>query len=368
MSKLSEAQTALTFDDVVLVPVHSEIKSRKDPDLTVALNDFHYKLPIVSSPMNTVTGEEMLTTMHRVGGTSVLHRYMPIPDQCNIARRHLGFAAADFWVAVGVNGDAVERVDELWRVGVRSFCIDVANGHSAHCIDAVKSLRQRYPEARIMAGNVCTYDGAYRLAAAGANALRVGVGGGSMCTTRMVTGHGVPQLTAIEDCVRIKEKQIRDVLLDHNGKLIYTYDKMFPDIAIIADGGIRCAGDIIKCLALGADAVMLGGMLAGTSATPGETHKDPNTGMLYKYYHGMASEAGRASWFDREKTSFVPEGESTRVPYKGDTAKIIEDIAGGIRSGMSYAGAADLSTLYRNAQWLRVTTNGAHEARPHGKM
>lgn len=367
MSKLQDAPRAYSFDDFFLAPVHSEIKSRKDPDLSVSLNNFSYRLPIVSSPMNTVTGEEMLAVMNSVGGTSVLHRYLSIPEQCKIAERHLGFAAADFWVAVGVNGDAAERIDELWRTGVRSFCIDVANGHSTHCINAVKNIRQKYPEARIMAGNVCTYDGAYRLAEAGANAIRAGVGGGSMCTTRMVTGHGVPQLTAIEDCVKIKEPQEYHLGYGDRGTNYYYHKEGFPDVAVIADGGIRSSGDIVKCLAIGADAVMLGGLLAGTSATPGETHKDQN-GMLYKYYHGMASEAGRASWFDREKTSFVPEGESMRVPYKGDTAKIILDIAGGVRSGMSYSGASNLEELRKKATWCRVTSSGVQEAQPHGKL
>jgi len=197
-----------------------------------------------------------------------------------------------------------------------------------------------------MAGNVCTYDGAMRLAKAGANLLRVGVGPGAVCKTRMVTGHGVPQLSALEECVSIQK---------------------FYDVTIIADGGIRSSGDIVKALAIGADTVMLGSLLAGTSDTPGETHKNPETGMLYKYYHGMASTEGRASWYDRAKTSYVPEGESIKVPYKGDTNKIIDELMGGLRSGMSYSGAGNLKELWKNACWMRVTPSGWREGTPHGK-
>jgi IMP dehydrogenase len=168
--------------------------------------------------------------------------------------------------------------------------------------------------------------------------------------------------------VRIKSSVINNALLDANGNLLKTYDNEFPDVAIIADGGIRGSGDVVKSIAIGADAVMLGSLLAGTSDTPGDTYKYPETGSLYKYYNGMASIAGRASWFDRERTSFVPEGVSTRITYKGSTEKVIEDLLGGVRSGLSYAGASNIAELRTNAQWRRVTTAGMTEAHPHGKL
>lgn len=367
MSKLAAAPTAYTFDDFYLAPVHSNIRSRRDPDLSVWVDRFKCDLPVVASPMNTVTGADMARTMARLGGVAVIHRYMSVADQVRLATELIA-EGVDHWMAVGANGDSEERVDALSDVGVTAFCIDVANGHSAHCVEAVKRLRTKRPDARIMAGNVCTYDGAYRLAEAGADAIRVGIGPGSMCTTRLVTGHGIPQLSAIEDCARIKKRVTNDVLIDEQGHLLKVYGNEFPDVAIIADGGIRGSGDVVKALAIGADAVMLGSLLAGTSDTPGETHKDPETGTLYKYYHGMASVEGRASWFDRERTSFVPEGESTRVPYKGSTEKVLETLIGGVRSGLSYAGANNIAELRANAQWRRVTTAGAVEARPHGKL
>lgn len=360
-SILDCAAVSYTFDDFFLAPVHSNIRSRKDPDLSVWVDKFKYNIPIISSPMNTVTGEAMMRTMYECGGSGVLHRYMSIDDQISISKRLLA-DGIDFWIAVGANGDAMERVDALGALGVKSFCIDVANGHSIHCIEAVARMRDRMPDARIMAGNVCTFDGAYRLAKAGADVLRVGVGSGSVCITRLVTGHGVPQLSAIEDCVKIKsEKYINELCSDQ-------YKNSFPDVTILSDGGTRSAGDIVKALAIGADAVMLGSMLAGSSDTPGEIHKDPVNGSMYKYYSGMASVAGRSSWFDRERTSFVPEGESTSIAYKGETKEVIGNIVGGVRSGLSYAGANNISELRKNAQWRRVTQSGAHEAKPHAKL
>ena len=342
ISKLDSAPTAYTFDDFFLSPVHSNVISRRDPDLSVDMGQFKYKVPIIASPMNTVTGGEMLEVMSEAGGTGVLHRFMSIEDQVNIAKTA---NATDFWVAVGIKDH--ERVEALYHAGVRRFCIDTANGHAVYCVDAVYQMRKSYPKAQIMAGNVCSYDGALRLARAGANAIRSGLGSGAVCSTRIVTGHGVPQLTALERCLQAKRE--------------------YPELVVISDGGMRCSGDIVKSLALGADAVMLGSMLAGTSATPGQLHTNIETGHRYKYYHGMASAAARSEWYDREQNTFVPEGESVKMPYKGLTEDVLGKILGGIRSGMSYSNALTLDTLRKNAQWNRVTNSGSREAHPHAK-
>ena len=364
MSKLQDAPVAYTFDDFVLVPVHSEIKSRKDPDISVRLPAFDFQIPIVSAPMNTISEEEMIVTMCELGGTGVLHRYMDIEDQANMCSRIIErLPDADHWdsdvygcwavgkgpmfyAAVGANGDSADRLRALREAGVHGICVDMANGHSALCVQAVSNLRAWWPDCNIMAGNVCTLVGAQALAAAGANSIRVGVGPGAVCTTRLVTGHGVPQLSAIDDCARLKA--------------------LFPGVALIADGGIRYSGDIVKALAAGADAVMIGSLLAGTIESPGEWLEE--NGQLFKYYHGMASIEGRKKWFDKSKAGLPSEGVSTKIPYTGKSAKkVVEGLCQSVKVGLSYAGAANLTELREKAEWRRVTMAGVTEGTPHGK-
>jgi len=344
-----------SFDDFNLVPIYSEIKSRKEPDVSTNVGEWNYKIPIISSPMNTITEEYMVETLISIGGCSVLHRYMSIENQvkmCNyIFENNQWDIRYPFYVAVGVSGDYLDRVGVLFDVGVRNFCIDVANGHSEICLKSVSNIIDKYHHKvdplNIMAGNVCTYDGAYRLADIGASSIRVGVGSGAACKTRQVTGFGVPQLTAVQDCARIKER--------------------FKNVSIISDGGHRTSGDMVKSLAAGADAIMVGGLLAGSSETPGEVFKDED-GNMCKYYKGMASTEGRGEWFDKEMSSYVPEGASFKVPYKGSTKRIIEELVGGIKVGMSFCNAKNLEELRVNAQWIRITDNGRREGNPNSKM
>jgi len=372
MSKLQEAPTAYTFDDFIIVPRHSEIKSRKHPDISVNIPGFKYHLPIVASPMNTVTEADMMVTMAKMGAVGVLHRYLSIEDQLKIVTEvytRLSDAGLPsvldgtplFYVAVTVNGDMAERVTRLSEKGVLGFCVDAANGHNELSVLAVRAIRRLNPEARIMAGNVCTYDGAHRLAEAGANSLRVGIGPGSMCTTRQVTGHGLPQLSAIESCAIIKRGMNR-FLPDgaYDG-----HEEAFPNVAIIADGGIRKSGDIVKALAAGADAVMLGSLLAGTYETPGEIIEEE--GVLYKYYHGMASNEARAQ-YEGQSTGVPEEGVSKKILYTGRTAeKVVENLCKAVQVGLSFSGASNVTDLQEKAQWCRITGAGFIEGTPHGK-
>ena len=324
--------------------------------------------------MNTVTEEDMAYVMMQLGGTGVLHRFMSIEDAVKQSKQLLKYSSefenADFWASTGIGEDAQgnsaqARLKALYDVGVRKFCIDVANGHSAQYISFIKETRETYPDIIIMGGNVCTYDGALRLAQAGCNAIRVGIGPGSLCQTRVVTGHGVPQLSAIEDCARIKSKS--QPLHTTDGEFMGYVDKPpYADVMIIADGGIRSSGDIVKSLAIGADMVMLGGLLAGTSETPGPILSDGN-GNMYKDYHGMASTKGREGWYDRAKTSFVPEGTSTQTIYKGETSEIVTQLVNSVRVGMSYAGAFSIKELREKAQWRRITNAGHYEGTAHGQ-
>jgi IMP dehydrogenase len=348
---------AFTYDDLMLVPQHSKIKSRKEPDVSTELGRSKLQIPIVAAPMNTVTEYEMCQTMGTIGGDAVLHRYLTIEEQARQFKlssvAHVPFSVSSPYapfVAIGSTGKFMERAGLLHHMGAKKFCIDVANGHSEMCVDAVSTLRDRFgDDIDIMAGNVCSFDGAVSLVEAGANVIRVGIGPGSACTTRLVTGHGVPQLTAIEECAAAKEH------------------RSAHDVSIVADGGIRSSGDIVKALAMGADAVMIGGLLAGTSQSPGDT-RNKGDFTLYKMFHGMASEGGRSEWFDKDATSFIPEGTSMEVMFKGDAKRIIENLIGGLRVGMSYSGAETLEQLRKNAEWVRVSDNGRKEGTPNRKM
>lgn len=338
---------AYTYDDLALVPIHSEIKSRKKPDTSTRVGKGKLQVPIISAPMNTVTEWEMCLAMSEISADAVLHRYLTIEEQVKQLKHIMCKAENKPFVAIGATGDYLERTDELYKVGVRKFCVDVANGHSETCLSAVRALKKTYhSKIDIMAGNVCTAEGAAALEASGANVIRVGIGPGSSCSTRLVTGFGVPQLSAINWCKdKIKNKR---------------------STSIVADGGVRTSGDFVKALAAGADAVMIGGLLAGTSQSPGDTERGEHG--LYKMFHGMASEEGRRNWFDKEATAFVPEGDSMRVHFQGDAKRIIEDLVGGLKVGMSFANAKTIKELQKNASWVRITDNGRREGNPNRKM
>ncbi|MDR7515641.1 MAG: IMP dehydrogenase [Armatimonadota bacterium] len=251
--------------------------------------------------------------------------------------------------AVGVRGDYLERAAALVEEGVDVLVVDVAHGHSEAVLRAVRTLRRRFPEVAIVAGNVATAEGTVDLIEAGADAVKVGVGPGSTCTTRVVTGAGVPQLSAILECARAARPR---------------------GVPIIADGGIRSSGDITKALAAGASAVMLGNLLAGTEESPGATVI--RNGRQYKTYRGMASLWATArrrsldSPVDEEDIGqIVAEGIEALVPYRGKVADVLRQLVGGLRSGMSYCGARTIPELWENARFVRITPAGLRESLPH---
>jgi IMP dehydrogenase len=252
--------------------------------------------------------------------------------------------------AVGTSKADLSRAEQLLTAGCDLIVIDTAHGHSAGVLAALGRLRDRFPEADIMAGNVGTAEGARALVERGASAVKVGIGPGSICTTRVVTGVGVPQLTAIMDAVRGAGE----------------------DVAVIADGGIRYSGDIVKALAAGARAVMMGSLLAGTEESPGESFL--LEGRRFKTVRGMGSlsamEEGSADRYfqadaEAEGRKFVPEGIEGRVPYKGGASDILYQLVGGLRSGMGYCGAPDVETLRRDSRFVTITGGGLRESHPH---
>jgi IMP dehydrogenase len=289
----------------------------------------------MTANMDTVTESAMANFIGGKGGIGVLHRMMSIDRNVAEFRKCKG----PVFVSVGCAEEELTRAEALRDAGATHFVVDVAHGHARYVGKTLKNLRQLLPDACLMAGNVATYAGADYLASVGADIVKVGIGPGSVCTTRLKTGHGVPQLTAIQDCARC-------------------------DRSIVADGGIRHPGDVVKALAFGADFVMIGGMLAGTRPTPGKRIKGPR-GEWVKAYRGMASRevadehhGGIAEW----KTA---EGVSVTVPYRDDEDAIIADLVGGLRSGLTYAGSRTVRELQRKLNYVVITPSGWHEGTPH---
>ena len=330
----------LTYDDVLLVPQYSTIRSRCEVDTSTDLgNGLELKLPIISSPMDTVTGATMAYAMHRKGGSGIIHRYCTISQQTRMIENAFHDGATTVGAAIGVSGDFLERAQSCLEHGARYLCVDVAHGHHVLMKEALDLLRRELgDEIHIMAGNVANLQGINDVADWGANSVRCNIGGGSICSTRIQTGHGMPGLETIFDCART----------DRN-------------VTIIADGGIRNSGDIVKALAAGANAVMLGSLLAGTRETPGEiiTYAD---GSRVKNYRGMASKEAQVDWRGRY-SSF--EGVSTSVPYRGIVSDVLNDLDTGIRSGLSYSGARNIEELHNKAQFVRQTQSGLGESRTH---
>ena len=328
-------RNSLSFDDVLLEPRYSDIESRSQIDIGNHLSETAYlELPVISSPMDTVTEDEMAWSIYDEGGLGVIHRYNTIEEQVALVKKRSGFKAA----AVGVTGEYLARAHALSDAGVHYLCLDVAHGHHVLVKHALKSLRDIFgSEVHLMAGNVATLKAFNDLADWGADSIRVGIGGGSICSTRINTGHGVPTFQSIHDC---------------------SYSDR--DAKIIADGGIKNSGDIVKALAAGADFVMLGSMLAGTDESPGEIFTSGNK--KYKVYRGMASRSAQMDWRGQSSS---PEGISTTIPYKGPVTDILRDIGGNVRSGFSYTGARILEEFQSNATFLSQTPAGQYESSTH---
>lgn len=323
---------ALSFDDIQLIPRYNNIPSRKHVSTQVTLGEFHLDIPVLSANMDTITGVKMANKMAFLGGLGVLHRFCSIDE--NI---HMYNQSSRAVVSLGVN-EGLDRFTSLYhKAGARTFCVDVAHGHCQVVGDMIRSIKNVAKDAYIIAGNVCTAEGAEYLATNGADAIKVGIGPGSACTTRIKTGFGIPQFTAIQECRQV-------------------------NCFIIADGGIKTPGDAVKAFAAGADAIMLGGMLSGTDETPGEVIDGE-----YKIFRGMASKEAQDSYMGSMPEWKTSEGVEMVVKYKGSVESVIRDLMGGIRSGMTYCGANNLQEIRQRARWVEITSAGVAEAKPHGQ-
>jgi IMP dehydrogenase len=330
----------LTFDDVLIVPAKSDVRSRKDPSLGTQLTKNKWmEMPIISANMDTVTESPMAIAMDQLGGVGILHRFMTIEDQVKHVEKMKAQGLTNISASIGVNDDYQDRARSLIKAGVNILTIDIAHGHSIQMFETVKWCKDNFSSIDIIAGNVATPEATENLIQAGADAIKVGIGPGSMCTTRIITGAGVPQLTAIALCSEVA-KEYR--------------------VPVIADGGIKTSGDIVKAFAAGASSVMLGGMLSGTIETPGEIKNGK------KQYRGMASKSAQVSWRGGVPEGMAPEGESTLVSVKGHVNDVILELSGGIRSGMSYINAVQVSEICDKARFIEMTSSGMFESRAHG--
>lgn len=330
----------ITFGDVLLVPKYSEILSRKQIDLSVNLDNHNLDLscPFVSSPMDTVTEHAMAITIAKHGGLGVIHRYNTIEEQTSIVRK-VRDKTEKVAAAIGVSGDFLERAQSVVSEGAKILCVDVAHGHHVLMKTALRKLRNSFGKRiHIMAGNVATLEGFNDLADWGADSIRVGIGGGSICSTRIQTGHGVPTLQSVLDC----SKTDRDAL-------------------IIADGGMKSTGDIAKAIAAGADLVMCGSLFAGTDESPGEVFSASDN-KKYKVYRGMASIEAQRDWKGSHNSV---EGISTTIPYKGSIVNIVQMMKKQLTSACSYSGAANLTDFKNKSEFIIQSNSAQQESSTH---
>lgn len=366
----------LTFDDVLLLPGFADF-SRSEIDLSTQLTkSIKLSLPFVSSPMDTVTESELATVLAGLGGIGIIHRNLSIEDQAEevqkVKQKSLLVGAA-----IGANkGQPAgrqgfeERVEALVKAGVDVIVVDSAHGFAKPIIDATRFIKENYQNVQVIAGNIATYDGAKALIAAGADGLRIGMGPGAICTTRIISGMGVPQVTAIIETSRAGKES---------------------GVPIIADGGIKYSGDIVKALAAGASTVMMGSFFASTMEAPGkkvELHRsqvphrfqsildDKKDMYLFKEYRGMGSVAamekgsqikseGEFHGKDYKDRVLVAEGVEGLVPVKGSVKELIDQAVGGIKSGMYYIGAKSVQELWEKGRFIQITQASLTESHPH---
>jgi IMP dehydrogenase len=344
----------LTYDDVLLLPDASDVVPSEVDTKTRLTRNITLNIPIASSAMDTVTESKMAIAMAKSGGIGIIHRNLAIADQVKnvINAKSHGLVGA----AVGVGDDGFARAVALIEAGVNVVVVDTAHGHHRAVLEAIARIRKEFKEIDIIGGNVATRAGAQALINAGADAIKVGVGPGSICTTRVVAGVGVPQITAILEAHKATAK---------------------AGIPLIADGGLQYSGDIPKAIVAGADTVMLGSLLAGCDESPGEIIEID--GKKFKGYRGMGSLGAMQSRGEQKSYSkdrymqddvlsedkLVPEGIEGKVKYRGPVSTVLHQLVGGLRSGMGYAGAASIADLQDKGHLVQITSAGLQESHPH---
>jgi IMP dehydrogenase len=340
---------ALTFDDVLLVPRYSSVLPvETNLDINLGKN-LILKIPFLSSAMDTVTESSMATAIAQKGGLGIIHRNLSIAEQVKEIKK-VKSKKLIVGAAVGTTNEDLSRTKSIIDAGVDLVVIDTAHGHSEKVIKTLRRIKKIFSKIPICVGNIASGEAALKLYNEGADILKVGIGPGSICTTRMIAGIGVPQITAVMEVKKsMKNKKIK----------------------IISDGGIKFSGDVIKGLAAGADAIMMGSIFAGTDESPGKKFKYKNK--FYKSYRGMGSigamSAGSSNrYFQKnfkDKSKFVPEGVEAKVPYKGSVNEILYQLQGGLRSSMGYIGAIMIKDIYKKARFIKITKAGFYESMVH---
>lgn len=337
----------LAYDDVLLLPQYSDVSPPEVSYGSFLTEKVFLEAPLIASPMDTVCGQEMALALSQLGGLGIIHRNLSIEEQgrqFTWVKENGGTAG----VAVGVGADFQARLSHLKACGANLFCIDSAHGHSKQIIAATAYIKDHYADCEVISGNVATYEGAKALFEAGADSIRVGIGPGSICSTRIVAGVGVPQFSALLDCAAAAQEHKKTV---------------------IADGGIKISGDIVKALAAGGAAAMLGFLLAGTEEALGV--KIEKQGKTYKAYRGMGSPSamklGSAARYGLEakQAGSAPQGVEGRVPYKGPVRTYIESLLDGLRAGMAYIGAKNILQLQEKACFIQQSHAAYRESHPH---
>ena len=340
---------ALTFDDVTLTPQYSKVLPSDVSTKTYLSKNLHLDIPIISSAMDTVTESKMAIAIAREGGIGVIHRNLSIDRQIKEIQK-VKSKGLKVGAAVGTNESEFSRVKNIIKLGVDLIVVDTAHGHSQKVADIIMKINKiKTKKTTLCAGNIATANAAKFLCKLGVDLIKVGIGPGSICTTRLVAGIGVPQLSALLDVKKGLNKNVK----------------------MISDGGIKFSGDIAKALAAGADAVMVGSLLAGTSEAPGKIIK--KKGKLFKVFRGMGSvgamNKGSADRYfqkkQKDKSKYVPEGVEGLIKYKGDAKKTLHKLVGGLRSSMGYLGAPQIKILTKNAKFVKITKAGFYESMVH---
>ena len=346
---MGSIKDSLTFDDVTLVPQYSSVLPSETVTVTKLARNLDLKIPLMSSAMDTVTESKMAIAISKSGGMGIIHRNLSIEEQVREVKK---VKKNNYLVgaAIGVSPKDLERAKELSKVNTDLIVIDTAHGHTQKVLEMIRKIKKKLKTCTLCVGNIATGKAAKFLADSGADIVKVGIGPGSICTTRLVAGIGVPQLSAVI--------QVKKALKNYKTK-------------IISDGGIKFSGDIAKAIAAGADAVMIGSLFSGTIESPGKIFK--HKGKLFKNFRGMGSvgamSVGSADRYYQKKfknvSKYVPEGVEGIVRFKGPVNKIIYNLVGGLKSSMGYLGAKTIQDLQKKGEFVKITKAGFYESMVH---